>query len=322
MSTAFVTGGSGFVGRNLINALLQRGYRVKALARSTAAADKVRQAGAEPISCDIEDAAAMQAGMQGCEVVFHAAAKVEEWGDPADFYRINVEGTEKTLQAAQAARVKKFVHVGTEAALVGERRLINADETQPRASQPAGLYPWSKGLAEERVLAANRPDFATVVLRPRLIWGKGDTSLLPQIVAAVKDGSFAWINGGHYLTSTCHIQNVCEGLMLGAEKAPGGSIYFLTDGKPVEFRSFMTRLLATQGITPPTRSIPYPIAITTGIMVENFWRVFRLKSHPPINRVRVKLIGQEITVNDAKARRELGYQGHVTIEQGLAEMHQ
>jgi nucleoside-diphosphate-sugar epimerase len=319
---AFVTGGSGFVGRNLIAALRERGDEVFALARSDAAAAAVRQAGAQPVPSDLSDEAALRAGMAGCDVVFHAAAQVGDWGRYEDFYRVNVLGTSHVLAAARAAGVPRLVHVGTEAVLVGigARRIVQADETWPRAARPLGLYPLTKGLAEERVLAANGPDLATVIVRPRLIWGSGDTTVLPQLVRAVRAGQFMWIDGGRYLTSTCHVANVCEGLILAAERGRGGEIYFLTDGAPVEVRSFCTALLRTQGLEPGDRSLPRPVVRAIAWAAELAWRGLRLKGAPPITRTAVRLIGEEVTVSDAKARRELGYASTVSREAGLAEM--
>ncbi len=332
MKRAFVTGGSGFVGRNLIHALRARGVpevpsegradfiEVRALARSEAAAAAVKAAGAEPVRGDLDDEAAMREGARGCDVVFHCAAKVEEWGDPADFHRINVEGTERALRAARDAGAGRFVHVSTEAVLVGGGPIVNADETRPRPARPIGLYPLTKGQAEERVLAANAPGFTTVIVRPRLIWGPGDTSLLAKIVLAVKDGRFMWIGGGHYLTSTCHVANVAEGAILAAERGRPGGIYFLTDGPPIESRAFLTALLATQGVDPGSRSAPRPLVGLIAAAGEFLWRALRLKGTPPMTRTALLLIGEEVTVNDALARRELGYREVISREQGLREM--
>jgi len=320
MMRAFVTGGSGFVGRNLIALLKSRGDVVCALARSDAAIKTVRQLGAEPVHGDLDNAEALRNGMSGCDVVFHSAAKVEDWGRYEDFYRANVIGTENMLQAARAAGVRKFVHVSTEAVLAGGPPIRNADETWPRAKNPLGLYPLTKGLAEERVLATNSPELTTVIVRPRFIWGKDDTSLLPQIIQAVQKGQFMWIGGGRYLTSTCHVRNVCEGSLLAAERGRGGEIYFLTDGKSIEFRNFITALLKTQNIDPGNRSVPLWLARMFARVSETIWRELHLNSRPPITKTAVCLIGEEVTVNDAKARRELGYAGKVSIEEGLAEM--
>ncbi|HET7505617.1 MAG TPA: NAD-dependent epimerase/dehydratase family protein [Kofleriaceae bacterium] len=313
MKRAFVTGGSGFVGGRVIQELRARGAAVAALARSAASSAAVEALGATAVRGDLDDRAAMQAGMTGSDVVIHAAAYVQEHGPLAEFLHVTVTGTENVLAAARAAGVPRFVHVSTEAVLADGKPIVRADETRPRAARPAGPYPLSKGLAEERVLAANRDGLATMIVRPRFIWGAGDTSLLPKIAEAVKHGRFAWIDGGHYLSSTCHVDNVVEGILLAAERGKPGEIYFLTDGEPVEFRAFLTQLLATCDARPGDRSVPLwlarSLAAVTGWM-----------KRPPLTRTAVALIGQEVTVVDDKARRELGYTGHVSRERGLAEM--
>src|SRR5690349_1981233 len=124
MTKAFVTGGSGFVGRNLIRALVARGDVVRALARSDKAAEAVRALGAEPVRGDLQDFRALRDGMTGSEMVFHAAAEVSEWGDPKQFHDFNVVGTQNVLTAARAAGVKRFVHVSTEAVLADGQPLM------------------------------------------------------------------------------------------------------------------------------------------------------------------------------------------------------
>lgn len=317
---AFVTGGSGFVGRNLIGALRERGASVRALARSEAAAQAVRAAGAEAVIGDLDDESRLQTAISGCDTVFHAAAMLGDWGRYEDFHRVNVAGSARLLAAARRAGARRLVHVSTEAVLVGGPTLVNADESWPRPPRPVGLYPLTKAMAEELVLSANGPDLTTVVARPRFIWGKGDTSLLPRIIEAVRAGKFAWIAGGRYLTSTCHVANVCEGLLLAAERGRGGEIYFLTDGAPIEFRAFITSLVATAGLDPGNRSIPRWLARLLATGTEALWRTLSLPSAPPINRMVVRLMGEEVTVNDAKARRELGYTASVSRQAGLAEM--
>lgn len=319
---AFVTGGSGFVGRNLISALIARGDTVVALARSLAAMDTVRQLGAEPQAGDLVDIEAMKAGMAGAAVVFHCAAKVDDWGDPAEFHRVNVEGTAHVIEAARAAGVRRLVHVSTEAVLADGTPIHDADETRPRASKPIGLYPSSKGQAEAAALAANGNGLDVVVVRPRLIWGAGDTAVLPKILEVMRKGQFAWIGGGRYLTSSCHVRNVCEGALLAAERGKPGEIYFLTDGAPVEFRAFITAQARSQGVDPGERGIPHGLVYALAVIGEFIWRTFRLKGGPPVSRTAILLAGEQVTINDAKARRELGYKGLVTREAGLAEMNQ
>lgn len=320
MTTSFVTGGSGFVGRNLIRHLRARGETVRALARSETAAQAVHAVGAEAAMGDLQDFRALRDGLSTCDVVYHAAAEVNEWGPRERYHEINVVGTQNLLTAARAAGVKKFVHVSTEAVLCDGSPLMSLQEDRPLPADPLPRYPQSKGQAEKVVLEANSPQMETVVVRPRLIWGAGDTSLLPKLTQAVKAGRFMWVNGGHFLTSTTHVDNVCEGLMLAADKGRGGQVYFVTDGAPAEFRDFIGKLLATQGVDAGSKSVPHFVALAFATVCEWLWDAFKLRGVPPASRMMVRLGGEEVTVNDGKARRELGYEGKTTREAGLAAM--
>lgn len=317
---AFVTGGSGFLGRRLVGYLKQRGFTVRALARSAAAQKMVADAGAEPVPGDLDSTGAMSAAMRGCEVVFHSAALADDWGDPAQFHRVNVLGTENVLAAARSARVPRLCHVSTEAVLVGGPAIVRADETWPLPAQPLGLYPLTKGQAEQRARAASSAELRVVVVRPRLIWGKDDTTMLARLCDAARKGQFMWIDGGRYLTSTCHVENVCEGMLLAAQHGKGGEVYFLTDGEPVEFRSFATRLLRTQGIELGSRSVPRWLAMGMAALMETTARTLGVPARPLLTRSSVHLIGGEVTVSDARARRELGYKALMSTAAGLQEM--
>ena len=320
MSAAFVTGGSGFVGRELIRALRAQGTRVRALARSEGAAATVSSLGAEAIRADLDDVAAMRAGMRGCDRVFHAAAHTQAWGPASVFERITVQGTANVLAAAAAAGVARLIHVGSEAALLDGSPMVRVDEHRPLPLHPLPLYPASKAASEALALAANGAGLETIVVRPRLIWGAGDTSLLPQLMQAVADRRFRWIGGGRHLTSTCHVLNAVEGLLLASERGCAGEVYFVTDGEPVEFRSFLIRLLATQGVTLEAGSLPRSGAAMIAAVSEAAWRHLPLRGPPPLTRMVVQLFGQEVTVDDGKARRELGYRGHIGIDEGLRLM--
>lgn len=286
-----------------------------ALARSDSSAKAVEALGATAVRGDLDNVAAMTEGCKGCDVVFHSAAHLNHYDPLPVHMRVTVQGTENTLAAARAAGVKRFVHVSTEAVLGDGNPIIRADETRPLPAKPYGVYPISKGAAEKAAIAANgKGGMETVVVRPRFIWGKGDTTLLPQLVESVKKGQFGWIDGGRYLTSTVHIDNCIEGMLLAAEKGVPGSIYFLTDGPPVETREFLTKLIGTQGVdASKARNVPRWLVKT--LVTLTSWM-----KKPPITKSAFSVVAHEVTVDDSKARRELGYKGSKTIEQGLAEM--
>jgi nucleoside-diphosphate-sugar epimerase len=314
----FVTGGSGFVGGALIRRLRAERHEVRALARSERSAERVRAAGAEAVHGDLEDRSALTAGAEGCELAFHAAAEVQEWGPWDAFARTNVIGTANVLEACRRAGVRRLVHVGTEAALLAGQPLVDADERSELRPDSPAPYCATKALADR--LVRGFQGLEALVVRPRLVWGAGDTTVLPGLVEAVRSGRFAWIGGGRHLTSTTHVDNVVEGLLLGARAGRPGEAYFVTDGEPLEFRDFATRLLATQGEAPPERELPAPVARAVAAAGEALWRSLALPGAPPLTRIGLWLTSLECTIDTSKARTELGYRPLVSVDEGLAAL--
>jgi nucleoside-diphosphate-sugar epimerase len=318
--TAFLTGGSGFIGGRLIVRLVSDGYSVRALARSDGSATTVAGLGAEPVRGELGDRSALAAGAAGCELAFHLAAHLGEWGPWEDFERGNVEGTRNVIAACREAGVGRLVHCGTEAALMAGDPLVHVDETAPLRPDSRAPYPATKARAEQAVRDANGAGLETVVVRPRFVWGKGDTTLLPGMAATVEEGKWAWVGGGRNLTDTAHVDNVVEGLVLGAARGKPGEAYFVTDDEPVVFREFVTAMLRTQGVEPPDRSVPAWTAAPMARVCETAWRLLPLKGEPPMSTFRSWILTQECTIDIAKAKGELGYAPIVSREQGLQEM--
>jgi nucleoside-diphosphate-sugar epimerase len=319
-SSAFVTGGSGFIGGRLVKRLVAGGSRVRALARSERSAAAVAELGAEPARGDLDDVGAMASAAAGCETTFHLAANVAQWGTKEEFLRGNVDGTRNALAASADAGVRRFVHCGTEAAILAGKPLVGVDESAPLRPDSPALYSSTKAQAEQLVRRAAREGFETVVLRPRFVWGAGDTTLLPEIIAATEAGRFAWVGGGRHLTSITHVENVVEGLLLAAERGRSAEAYFVTDGEPVVFRDFISAMLRARGVDPPERSVPTPVAAALARGGELAWRLLPLPGEPPLTRFALWAASQECTIDDSKARSELGYAPIVSREQGLAEL--
>ncbi len=317
---AFVTGGSGFIGGKLIARLSRDGTAVRALARSDRSAAVVEALGAEAVRGDLADPDALSAGAAGCETVFHLAAHLGAWGKREDFVRDNVTGTENALAGARAGGARRFVHCGTEAALIAGEPLRSVDESAPLRPDSKALYASTKAMAEAAVREANGDGLETVVLRPRFVWGAGDTTLLPAMAEMVEAGRFAWIGGGGHLTDVTHVDNVVEGLLLAAERGRAGEAYFVTDGEPVVFREFVSALLETQGIEAPSRSLPTFLAGPLAVAGEALWRTLPLPGEPPLTRFAFWVSSQECTIEIAKARAELGYEPVTSRGQGLAEL--
>lgn len=312
MTTVFVTGGSGFIGGKLIERLVADGQDVRALARSDAAAARVAELGARPVRGELSDVDSLAAGCAEAELAFHVAAKADSRGPWQEFVAANVDGTRNVLAACRRAGVRRLVHVGTEAALMAGQPLVDVDETDPLRPDSAAPYPATKAQAEQLVVDANGDGLETVVVRPRFVWGAGDTTLLPALTAMARAGKFAWIGGGRQQTDVAHVDNVVHGLLLAAERGRGGEAYFITDGERAEFRAFVTELLATQGVTAPRRSIPLPIARGLAAIGKI------LPGEAPVDPFTVWVSALECTIDITKARTELGYTPVTSREEGLA----
>jgi nucleoside-diphosphate-sugar epimerase len=318
--TIFVTGGSGYVGRNLIRHLVAAGHPVRALARSAASEAKVKALGATPVPGDVLSPEAFRAGLEGCAWLIHAAADTGHGLTSAAQADTNVEGTRRVLQTARAVGVSRALHISTEAVLLDGNPLIDAHEDMPYPANPAGGYSKSKAKAEQAARACTAPGFDVVVIRPRFVWGRDDTTALPQLVAAAKSGKLSWIGGGMYPIATTHIANLCHGAACALERGKGGEVYFITDEGAVPFRTFVTDLLATQNVPPPKASAPRWLVATAARIGDALGIVTGGKIHGPISYQEYATLGVPVTLSTAKAKRELGYAPVITREAGLVEL--
>ena len=314
----FITGASGFVGGATTRALLAGGHSVAAMSRSTRSDEVIRDLGAEPVRCDLESVSDVDIG--SAEVVIHCAAFVDVWGPKDAWYKGNVLGTLAVLRAAEKAGVSRFIHMGTEAGIVHGQHINGADETYPLA--PDSPYPYcaTKAQAEQVVIAANKADFSTIVLRPRFIWGPGDKTLLPAIEKMSAKGDWTWINGGRARTSTIYIDNLVHAINLALTEGKPGEAYFILDDEVSTIKDIVTGMAASKNLVLGDRNIPTWLADFLGAICEGVWRIFRLQSDPPLTRHAAMVMSRDCVLNGDKARRELGYTPLVTVKEGLEKM--
>ena len=314
----FITGASGFVGGAATRRLLAEGHTVRAMSRSEKSDATIRALGAEPVRCSLDDVAAEQ--LQPSEVVVHAAAYVEAWGPEDEWDRINVGGTKRMLDAARRASVHRFIHIGTEAALVHGQHLRGVDETYPLAFHSPYPYCRTKALAEQAVREASTEGFTTLVLRPRFIFGPGDQTLLPVILEMAKQGKWTWIDGGLAKTSTTYIENLVEAIRLALTRGTGGEAYFILDDGQRTMKEIVSAMANTAGVALPDRSMPSWLADGVGAICELLWRGLQLKGDPLLTRHAAMVMARDCVLNGDKARRDLGYVPLYTVEEGLAKM--
>src|SRR5580692_11838008 len=312
-----VTGGSGFLGARLIPRLVSDGHEVFALARSPSSDEKLRGFGATPVRGDLEAPGGL--ALPVVDAVVHAAAHFRLAGPRAPFFRTNVAGTQALLKAAQEAGTKTFVYVSAAAVVMDDKGspMRDADESAPTFPNSFSAYIASKSRGEAAVLAANKPGFRTIALRPPGIWGPGDmfSRELPRVI---QSRQFAFINRGEYPYATCHVDNVIEAIQRALEHGTGGHAYFINDREKITFREFIKNIASLQNLSiEKLRSMPYGLAFAMARVMEVFATITFRKSDPPLSRSMVRMIGREFSTNDAAARRELGYVGKTSMADGL-----
>jgi 2-alkyl-3-oxoalkanoate reductase len=314
MRKVLVTGGGGFLGSAIVRQLVARGDEVRSFSRTPAKLDIPQFHG------DLTDTAALQTAMQGCEVVFHVAAKAGIWGRYADFYRSNTLGTISVIEACRKAGVPKLVHTSTPSVVHGGSSLIGINESTPYPEHFEAHYPATKALAERAVLAANSPTLATVALRPHLIWGPGDPHLVPRIVAKAKAGKLKRIGSEPVMVDVTFVENAADAHLLAADKIDScaGKAYFITNGEPIELWGFLNRILALHGLPPITKTVAVWKAKLAGQICEWLWQL--LPGEPPMTRFVASQLSTSHWYDITAARRDVGYVPRVSIEEGLKRL--
>lgn len=335
---ALVTGGTGFLGRRLVERLLARGREVTVLARHTA--PELESRGVRFVRASLDDAPAVRAACAGATTVFHVAAKVGVWGREEDFFRTNVLGTRALLEGCRAHGVPRLVYTSTPSVVYNGRNLAGADESLPLTTACPSPYPRSKAIAEREVCAANSPALRTIALRPHLIWGVGDPHLVPRVLARARAGRLRIVGSGRNRVDLVHVENAVDAHLLAeaalARSAPGianpgaggtvvapradGRAYFITNGEPVALWDWINDLLRALGEPAVTRRIPLGAARAVGAACELAWRILRLHGEPPMTRFVAAELAKDHWFDLTAARRDLGYAPRISMAEGTAEL--
>ncbi|MCX7034177.1 MAG: NAD-dependent epimerase/dehydratase family protein [Arenimonas sp.] len=320
-----VTGGGGFLGQALCRALLAQGHAVSSFQRSHSPA--LEAMGVRQVRGDLADAAAVHAAFAGQEAIFHNAAKAGAWGSHASYFDANVTGTRNVLAAMRAHGIGRLVYTSTPSVTHSGRTPVEGgnEADTPYGKHFKAPYPATKLIAEIEVLAANDATLATVALRPRLIWGPGDTQLLPRLVERARAGRLRFIAGGHNRMDTTYIDNAAQAhLDAFAALRPGaacaGKAYFISNGEPRPVRQIVNDMLVAAGVPPVQGTVPYAVAYAAGAVLELAWRVLRLGGEPPMTRFLAEQLSTPHWYDISAARRDFGYSPSVSTEEGLRRL--
>jgi nucleoside-diphosphate-sugar epimerase len=314
---SLVTGATGFIGGRLVGALVDAGYKVRALVRDPARAGFLSRPGVELVQGDLGDPSSLGEAATGAQRVFHCAGLVGDWLRPDETRRINVEGTRALLDASAAAGVERVVYLSS-LSVYGPTHHHGTDESAPHRYS-GDAYGDSKIDAERMVrVFVDRGGPEVVILRPGFVYGPGDRLFLPRLLDALARGQFVYVGNGSKLLNTIYVDDLARAAVLAdSTPASAGQAYNLTDGTETSLRAFVEFLCQEAGMPPPSRRVPPPVARTACYAAEALARLKGATEAPRLNRGRLRFLYYNQLYSIDKARRELGYDPQFTYREGL-----
>lgn len=316
MPHAFLTGGTGFVGRNLAEVLSEAGWRVTALVRPGSKAGHLEELGIETVEGRLEEAESLRAAMpEALDVVFHVAAVTSPWrGHRVRQWRTNVEGTRNMLRAAKEKAAGRFVHTSTIA--VYGHQAGRFDESAEKHGRGSWIgYVNSKAHAEAAVLEAAQGGLDAVILNPGHILGRYDSHNWARMFRMVRDDTLPGVPPG--AGCFANVREVAEAHLKAAEVGAKGENYLL--GGPHEsFLALVREIARILDIEPPEKTLP-AIAIKTAARLKDLASRFTGKP-PDLTPEGAYLVCQDENFSSAKAKGTLDY-GYRPIADSLIESY-
>jgi sterol-4alpha-carboxylate 3-dehydrogenase (decarboxylating) len=324
-----VTGGCGFLGRHIVDYLVDNGQIVRVLDLHQSFEDHR----VNFVIGDITDEQTVRAACEGIDVVFHVASLTEPWGEYTDFHEVNVTGTSYLINACLEFGVRKLVYTSTGSVVIDGSDIKGGDESLEYPKTHLDHYSATKAEAEQMVIKANRVltskghNLLTCSLRPHAMFGPRDSHFIAQLIAKAREGDITHLIGdGANVCDFTYVINAVHAHILAAEALSddspvAGECYFVTNGEPRRFWDFINRVLQETGCVGPTKSIAYRVAYGFAYSMELVhWLVSPVVSfRPTITRHMVCTMSCDHWFTHSKATRHFGYRPIVSLDEGLAE---
>jgi nucleoside-diphosphate-sugar epimerase len=323
MNRVLVTGGGGFIGLALVHELCSRGIDVRVLGRHCYPAAVA--VGATCLQGDIRDLTTVKRAAAGCDTVFHVAAKAGIWGSFQEYFPVNVTGTLNVLAACKKQGVQALVYTSTPSVVFDGHDLEGVDESAPYAKKPLCHYATTKILAEQQVLQANSEQFRTIAIRPHLVWGPGDTNLIPRLMARGREGSLRIIGDGSNLVDIAYIDNVVHAHLLAADNlhstaTAAGHAFFIGQQEPVQLWNWINELFVRLDVPEVSAHLSLGKAKAIGWLLEKVYGALQLEEEPKMTRFLAEQLALSHWFSKKNAKTLLGYREKVTTEQGVERL--
>ncbi len=312
-----VTGGNGFMGRNLIASLQERGDRVRVLALPTENTEWLEERGVQVFRGDIRSPKDLVAPMHGVEGVFHLAAMIGVWRSIEDYYAVNVTGTENVCRAAMSAGVSRIVCISSAMVYdMAKGHAASEDDFLGPLDEP---YSWTKAQGDMLVQRMIREEhLPAVIIRAGTLIGPGDALNFGRMADRVRAGKGIIIGSGKNVIPFVYTTDLVQGLILALDsKQAEGKIYNIGNDQTITQNVFLSTVAQEVGVAVPRVHVPYWPLYTAAHMAERVAVLSQNRIPPFLTRHGVKLYGADNRLSIAKARNELGYTPKVPLMQAL-----
>ncbi|SCA63391.1 Sterol-4-alpha-carboxylate 3-dehydrogenase, decarboxylating [Chlamydiales bacterium SCGC AG-110-P3] len=316
-----VTGGAGFLGMAIVKLLISRGYEVNTYSRGTY--PELEKIGAKHFTGDLLEVEKLTQAAQGCEGVFHAAAKAGIWGKYQNFYDANVLGTENVINLCLRTGIDRCVYTSSPSVAYGPAGSEGLNEEQaPYPNSFKASYPQTKAIAEKHVLQINGDNLATAAIRPHLIWGPGDHHFLPRLVRKSRAGKLSLIGNKQNLVDCIYIDNAAMAHIqlfenLAIHSPVAGKAYFISQDNPIPISDLINKILEAAGAPPVVKRISPTAAYMAGALLERIYRLLRISKEPRITRFVAEQLSTPHWFDISAAKKDFGYQPTISIDEGM-----
>ena len=319
-----VTGANGFLGSNIVQQLLHRGYEVRAMTRRKS--DALSSFNVECVSGDIRDLDSLLKATRDVDTVFHTAAISGIWGPWKKFHSTNTVGTRNVVEACVQNKVSKLVHSSSPSVVFNGEHQINGNESLPYPRRWLCHYPHSKALAEQHVLQANEfSGLMTCALRPHLIWGPGDRHLIPRLIQRAHTKQLRRVGDGGNQVDMIFVENAAIGHIQAAEAMENGSpvcgsAYFLSQGEPVNCWAWINDILQLAGLPRVKKSVSFFWAHKLGAALEGYHEMMNIETEPRMTRFLAAQLAKSHYYDISRAKKDFGYFPVVSTEEGMRRL--
>ena len=307
-----VTGATGFLGGMVTQDLVAQGHDVVAMGRDTAKLAQIT--GAETIACDLSQGALPT--LEPADAMIHCAALSSPWGPHAAFEAANVVGTVRAVALARTIKVRRFVNIASPTVYFTMQDQEGVTEDMP-LPPPVNAYADTKARAEAAVLAAD--DIGPISLRPRGIYGAGDTALLPRLMRAAQKGPLPVLNGGRAAIDLTHVSDVVSAIRAALVAGPDaeGQIINISGGEQLAIRDIVQQAAARAQQPVTWRNVPFTPALWAAKLLDKATRTLPRLGEPRVTPYALGLFAFRQSLNIDRARRVLGWSPAVSFQQGL-----